>query len=160
MRNPFRIILILLLVLGSGTSPANEVLEAAAEKAVQARFTELERQLIEKYFGEAEQPTAPRSGIVFNNVSLQKKKQQAAALQKKPLPPGIGAQLKRNGTLPPGLAKRALPADLENQLPPVAAGYERAVLDDLTVVLIQIATNQIVDMIVETVTDKNSGQRK
>lgn len=158
MRAIFRSICILLLLSGVGNAWANEVLEAAAEKAVQAGFTEMERQLIVKYLGgETEQP-ALRSGIVFNNVSLQKKKEQhlPAGLQKKPLPPGLAAQLQRNGTLPPGLAKRSLPADLEKQLSPLTAGYERSLLDDLTVVLIETATNRIIDMIVDPVSGEKS----
>ena len=158
MCNTFRAICILLLLLGMGNARANEILEAAAGKAIQAGFTELERQLIEKYLDGEPQPAAPRSGIVFNNVSLQKKKEQSlpAGLQKKPLPPGLAAQLQRNGTLPPGLAMRALPPDLEKQLPPLPAGYERSILDDLTVILIETATHRIVDMIVDTVGEQNN----
>jgi hypothetical protein len=63
------------------------------------------------------------------------------------LPPGLAKQLARNGTLPPGLAKRALPDDLLGQLQPRPAGYEFVLVDD-RVMLIQAATNLILDVLV------------
>jgi hypothetical protein len=63
------------------------------------------------------------------------------------LPPGLAKQLARNGTLPPGLAKRALPDDLLVQLQPRPAGYELVLVDD-RVMLIQAATNLILDVLV------------
>ena len=63
------------------------------------------------------------------------------------LPPGLAKQLARNGTLPPGLAKRALPADLLVQLEPRPPGYELVMVDD-RVVLVQAATNLILDVLV------------
>jgi hypothetical protein len=63
------------------------------------------------------------------------------------LPPGLAKQLARNGTLPPGLAKRALPHELVVQLVPRPAGYEFVLVDD-RVMLIQAATNLILDVLV------------
>lgn len=63
------------------------------------------------------------------------------------LPPGLAKQLARNGTLPPGLAKRALPDELLVQLAPRPAGYEFVLVDD-RVMLIQAATNLILDVLV------------
>ena len=63
------------------------------------------------------------------------------------LPPGLAKQLARNGTLPPGLQKRALPHDLLVQLPPQPAGYQLVLVDD-RVVLLQAATNLIMDVLV------------
>jgi hypothetical protein len=63
------------------------------------------------------------------------------------LPPGLAKQLARNGTLPPGLAKRALPDDLLVRLEPRPAGYEFVLVDD-RVMLIQAATNLILDVLV------------
>lgn len=134
MRKCFHSLGYLLLILSSGAAIANEDTPAG--------FSESERQVIQQYFAPAPAPKLP-SGMVFNNASLQKKK----LLEKKPLPPGLAAQLQKNGTLPPGLAKNALPADLETKLPAVPTGYERAVLDDLTVILIEVATNRIVDLV-------------
>lgn len=161
MRNPVKAIITLLLLFGLGSNQANEIIDAAAGKAVEAGFTELERQLIQRYLG-GETAAPAKSGIVFNNVTLQKKKAQATpvVLKKKPLPPGLAAQLQRNGTLPPGLAKQQLPADLEKQLSPLPAGYERSILDDLTVVLVETASRRIVDIIIDTVTDTGAGNKK
>jgi hypothetical protein len=63
------------------------------------------------------------------------------------LPPGLAKQLARNGTLPPGLAKRGLPDDLMVRLAPRPAGYEFILVDD-RVMLIQAATNLILDVLV------------
>jgi hypothetical protein len=68
----------------------------------------------------------------------------------KGLPPGIAQKLARGGTLPPGLAKRDLPADLERRLPPVAAGTERQIVGN-DVVLIEKGTNLILDIIRDVV---------
>jgi hypothetical protein len=68
------------------------------------------------------------------------------------LPPGLAKQLARNGTLPPGLAKRALPHDLLVQLPPRPAGYQLVLVDD-RVMLIQAATNVIMDVLVVAAAD-------
>ena len=68
------------------------------------------------------------------------------------LPPGLAKQLARNGTLPPGLAKRALPHDLLVQLPPRPVGYQLVLVDD-RVMLIQAATNVIMDVLVVAAAD-------
>ena len=64
------------------------------------------------------------------------------------LPPGLQRQLQRNGTLPPGLQKRVqpLPLALEQQLPPIAVGMRRVVVSG-NVILLEIATERIVDLI-------------
>jgi hypothetical protein len=62
------------------------------------------------------------------------------------LPPGIAKQLVRNGHLPPGLEYHPLPPDLIVQLPPVAPAYRYVIADD-RVMLIQAATNVILDIL-------------
>jgi hypothetical protein len=63
------------------------------------------------------------------------------------LPPGLQKHLERNGTLPPGLQKRLepCPVELERQLPPLPADYQRAVIGAHIVVLNR-NTNVIVDI--------------
>jgi len=162
MRNVYRTSLALCLLINLGSVFANEVIKSVADNAMQAGFTEIERQLIIKYMGgQTDKPA--KSGSA--NASLQKKKEQGlppGLTQKKALPPGLAAQLQRNGTLPPGLAKRNLPVDLDRQLPPLRAGYERSILDDLTIVLVETATQRIVDVIFDAVTetDNNTSQGK
>ncbi len=66
------------------------------------------------------------------------------------LPPGLAKQLERNGSLPPGLQKRALPSDLQAQLPPPKQGTERVIIGN-DVVLINAATNVVLDIIRDVV---------
>jgi hypothetical protein len=63
------------------------------------------------------------------------------------LPPGLAKQLARNGTLPPGLAKRSLPDELLVRLEPRPPGYQFVLVDD-RVLLIQAATNLILDVLI------------
>jgi len=62
------------------------------------------------------------------------------------LPPGIYKQLVRNGQIPAGVEYRPLPPDLIVQLPPVPAQYRYVIADD-RVMLIQAATNVIMDIL-------------
>ena len=62
------------------------------------------------------------------------------------LPPGIAKQLVRNGHLPPGLEYHPLPPDLIVQLPPLVPAYRYVIADD-RVLLIQAATNVIMDIL-------------
>ena len=58
--------------------------------------------------------------------------------------------MERNGTLPPGLAKRDLPTDLEAKLPEAEAGRKRVIVDN-DVVLIEQATGRILDILKDVV---------
>lgn len=141
---------------------AEEAPDSASIKEVANGFTRAEQMAIRNYLdGNAQQPAD--TGIVYNKATLKKMKEMQlppGLTKRKELPPGLAAQLKRDGTLPPGLAKRNLPEQLEQQLPPVRAGYERSILEDMTVVLIETATNRIIDLILvdeptpETAKDK------
>ncbi|MBY0373130.1 MAG: hypothetical protein K2Q23_04000 [Bryobacteraceae bacterium] len=64
------------------------------------------------------------------------------------LPPGLQKQLVRNGQLPPGLQKKLtpFPPALNQQLPPLGAGYRR-VLVDRWALLVADASNLILDTI-------------
>ncbi|MDG4721002.1 MULTISPECIES: hypothetical protein [Thalassospira] len=64
----------------------------------------------------------------------------------KGLPPGIAMKLERGGTLPPGIAKRDLPANLKSKLPNRTDGAIRQIIGD-DVVLIERGTNLILDII-------------
>ncbi len=68
------------------------------------------------------------------------------------LPPGLEKHLERNGTLPPGLQKRIepCPAELERQLPPLPADYQRAVIG-AHIVILNRHTNVIVDIMKDVV---------
>jgi len=64
------------------------------------------------------------------------------------LPPGLA---KRSGKLPPGLAKR-LPSDLRRDLPPPPRSpkYRRVVVDN-DIVLIDAATNKVLDILEDVI---------
>ena len=66
--------------------------------------------------------------------------------KKKHLTPGHQKQLMRKGTLPPGLEKRRLPADLERQLRPLPSGYVRVQVGR-DIVLFDERTRVILDII-------------
>jgi hypothetical protein len=68
------------------------------------------------------------------------------------LPPGLAKQLARNGTLPPGLAKRSLPDELLRRLEPRPPGYRFVLVDD-RILLIQAATNLILDVLIVAAAD-------
>ena len=68
------------------------------------------------------------------------------------LPPGIAKNLARGKPLPPGIAKKALPGDLSRRLPPVRDGYERIIVDG-RVLLVEIATQVIHDILVDAIFD-------
>ena len=64
------------------------------------------------------------------------------------LPPGLQKQLEKNGTLPPGLAKRELPPGLQKKLGDLPPGLERIIAGD-DVVLLEKATGKILDVITD-----------
>ena len=146
------IIFLVLSVTGFTTLSSHagaDVAKAVIDKAIEAGFTELEKQIIDKYFKKTnnEINTSDRK-------NKKKKKGMPPGLAKKEkLPPGLVKQLERNGTLPPGLAKRDLPADLETELPDPAEGLERTIVDN-AVVLVEKATGRIIDIMQDVVTGK------
>ncbi len=147
--------LILLLIFSttgffSASSYADaEMAKAVIDKAIEGGFSELEKQIIEKYFKSSKSETRTTDS---NSKKKNKKKGLPKGLAKKEkLPPGLAKQLERNGTLPPGLAKRDLPADLSSELPDPLDGLERTIVDN-AVVLVEKATGRIVDIIKDVVT--------
>ncbi len=126
-----------------------EMAKAVIDKAIEGGFSELEKQIIEKYF----KKTSVKTDASDNKSSKNKKKKglPPGLAKKEKLPPGLAKQLERNGTLPPGLAKRDLPADLDSELPNPAKGLERTIVDN-AVVLVEKATGRIVDILKDVVT--------
>ena len=107
-------------------------------------FDEVERVIIEEYFGGA--------GFHGGGHGKNKIKGLPRGLAKRDqLPPGLARQIQRNGTLPPGLAMRALPSDLLYQLPVPYPGTERVIVGS-DVVLIRAGTRYILDVIKDVVT--------
>lgn len=144
------IILILSSVVGfySASSIADTtVADAVIDKAIEGGFTELERQIINKYF---KKQVGSEKEDTSNKKKNNKKGLPPGLAKKEELPPGLAKQLERNGTLPPGLAKRELPDDLVSELPDRKDGLERAIVDN-AVVLVEKATGRIVDILKDVV---------
>ncbi len=136
------------LLIGYNPGFAQDNDKSMAKTIADAAFSEIERQIIKKYYEKQ------RAAAQVSKSKGNKAKGMPPGLAKRDsLPPGLAMQLERNGTLPPGLAKRALPSDLESQLPPVRKGYERSILEDLTIVLIEEATGRIADIIIDAATE-------
>ena len=121
-------------------------------------FKEVEKRAIEEFFGKKAEKAAENAG---DKKSKKAKKGKGRGKGKgkgrgKGLPPGLAKrdslpprlqrQLEKNGTLPPGLARRELPAGLESQLPEPPPGLERIIAGD-SVVLLEKATGKILDVI-------------
>jgi hypothetical protein len=62
------------------------------------------------------------------------------------LPPGLQKQVRRNGHLPPGLARQRLPDDLERRLSPLPDGYVRVRIGT-DIVLMDARTEIVLDLI-------------
>ena len=89
-------------------------------------FSEVERRVIRDYyqekFGEREHS---RYYSVDDSEDRHKNKHQKHKAKGQPhgLLPRIAKKVARGGELPPGIAKKHLPQELESQLPPAPAGY-------------------------------------
>ena len=68
------------------------------------------------------------------------------------LPPGISKNLARGKPLPPGIAKKFLPVELQERLPPVPDGYERIAVAG-KILLVEIATQVIHDVLLDVLLD-------
>jgi|APSaa5957512535_1039671.scaffolds.fasta_scaffold13824_4 hypothetical protein len=135
---------------------ADDMVKSAVGKAIDAGFSELEREIIGKYY-KKEAPVEEKATTSKKDRKKSKKSKGGlppGLAKKDKLPPGLEKQLQKNGTLPPGLAKRGLPDDLESQLPAPPEGYERQVVEDAAVVLINKATGKVVDIIKDIVLGK------
>lgn len=138
-----------LLVLGAAAMPAASFAAsqgAKKESTVEVIFKEIEKQIIREYFGgETDNAAKGRGG---------KKKAKGGRggglppglAKREKLPPGLERQLVKNGTLPPGISKRALPPGLNSRLGPLPAGMERVIVGG-DVALVEIATGVIIDIL-------------
>lgn len=127
------------------------VVTAAVDKAIEEGFSELEKQVIEKYFKDTKKESESSEGSNKKNKKKKDKGLPPGLAKKEKLPPGLAKQLEKNGTLPPGLAKRELPDDLNAKLPDPVEGLERTIVDN-AVVLVEKATGRIVDILKDVVT--------
>lgn len=143
------------LICTSPVIAAGDIADASIEAAIDAGFGELEHQLIDKYFGDrheryANEYESDRSTSKKSKGKKGKKGLPPGLAKKGKLPPGLA----KRATLPPGLASRELPYDLERRLPPPPAGYERRIIEDAAIVLVHIATGEVIDIIKDVVIDR------
>lgn len=117
------------------------------EQVVDRVFTAVERRIVRRYYEE-------RYGSSSDRDAYSKKGgHKGKGRRNKGMPPGLakrGGNLppglaKRGGTLPPGLAKK-LPGDLDHRLPPRPPTYRRVLVDN-DLVLIDAATNKVLDIL-------------
>lgn len=121
------------------------------QQVVDRVFSNVERRVLRRYYEERGGSYRERdgaSGGKHKGKNKGKHKGMPPGLAKRGgnLPPGLA---KRGGKLPPGLAKR-LPSDLERRLPPRPAQYRRVVVDN-DIVLIDAATNKVLDILEDVV---------
>ena len=136
---------------------------AAAQYPALPGFNEVEKRLIRAFFA-ASATAVPESGDALgtgdagaskkgkNKAKTKgKSKEMPPGLAKKDeLPKGLAQHLERHGTLPPGLAKRNLPDDLDARLPRLGPDQERIIVDN-DVLLVLRTTGRILDIIKDIV---------
>ncbi len=118
-------------------------------------FSEIERRIIERYFGKTEAPEEEK--VEKGKGAKGKSKAMPHGLAKREtLPPGLARHVERHGALPPGLQKRDLPDDLASLLPETSPGLERVIVDN-GVVLIERATGLVLDVLDNVIKKKDIG---
>lgn len=116
-------------------------------------FTEIERQMIEDFYGERRgrhddegRGGGRNKGNKGNKGRGNSGNMPPGLANRDQLPPGLAMQLERYGTLPPGLAKRDLPPDLLARLTGPTRGTARQVVGT-DVLLVDTATGIILDIL-------------
>jgi hypothetical protein len=118
------------------------------EDVVRIVFSEIERRIIEHYFGKGESKTKETKDVK-SKTSKGKGRRKGlppGLAKRETLPPGLARNVKLQGTLPPGLQKRELPADLLEQLRKRPSSHKMVIVDN-DVLLIEKGTNLILDVI-------------
>lgn len=152
---------LLFMLLAPGAARAEISAGSAVEAAIEAGFSDLERQVIAEYYGhrygggDTHGDRDDRDGRDGKD-----KGGKDRGGKNKDLPPGLAKRdtlppgLAKREVLPPGLAKRGLPDDLEHKLPPPPKGYQRRIVDGVdaaVIVLVHEATGIVTDIIKEVV---------
>lgn len=153
MRSSILVITVLVLATARGAAAADSAVGAAVRAAVDAGFTELERQGIARWYADHPQPDdaaapgADRHRQDGKEKASGKHKQMPPGLARRAdLPPGLSRHLQKNGRLPPGLEQRELPPALEEQLGAPPAGTERVLVGG-DVILVDVTTGVIRDIL-------------
>lgn len=125
---------ILFAALAVGLVIAPSVGSGGRAGAQEITFSLKERQVIVDFYGGG----VPARGKGKN------KHNNGRGVGSQGMPPGLAKQ----GKLPPGIAKRQLPAALVARLPPAPKGYERVIVDN-DVLLVHIATQIVHDVLTD-----------
>jgi hypothetical protein len=110
-------------------STSGSVLVANDNMSIKVVFSDHDRRLIHQYYDNGK-----------------RKKLPPGLAKKKHLPPGLQKQIRRNGSLPPGLEGGNLPYELERNLASLSGGYLR-VRVGADIVLMDAQTRIILDVI-------------
>ena len=145
MRKRFVQLFVPLMLLTSTIGVRAGAIEESAIDLGQAVFTALERKAIQNYYQQRRVNDEHEREHKHPKKAASNKRSKGGEKPAKGLPPGIALKVERGGTLPPGIARKDLPLELESQLPP-RIRYRRMELDT-QVVLIDIASDIIVDVI-------------
>ena len=142
--------LLILAVLLLPMAAAQATNTGVVEETLGRVFTEIERQMIEDFYGERRGHRDDDEGRGRGNKGDKNRGNSGdmppGLAKRDQLPPGLAMQLERNGTLPPGLAKRDLPPELLARLTGPARGTQRQVVGS-DVLLVDTATGIILDIL-------------
>jgi hypothetical protein len=122
------------------------------EQVIDRVFTSVERRILRRYY-EARGGSSSGDDETSRKHGHKGKKRKGKGSKHKGMPPGLAKHrgdlppglAKRGGELPPGLAKK-LPRDLHRELPSRSPRYRRVVVDN-DIVLIDAATNKVLDIL-------------
>jgi hypothetical protein len=159
-----RVIIVAVFALAAVNVGPVRAAEDTADKVADVVLSQIEKRVIRDYYrkqreerqkaGKADKPRNGKGNHAKRGNGKSNRLPPGLA-KRDTLPPGLARQIEKNGTLPPGLAKRDLPADLESRLPRRRGGQRRIVVDD-DVVLIEDATDRILDVLEDVVTGGGS----
>lgn len=148
-----------LVALGGLPAPAKA--QSTVDQVKDIVFSEAEKRILRDVFGK---PAEDDDGEKQKKGKDKGEKGEKGAKGKKDgLPPGLAKRsslppgLAKRQTLPPGLETRALPADVEQLLPPTPEGLERVIVDQ-SVVLMEKGTQKVLDILEGVLTGGPSGQ--
>ncbi len=145
---------ILVLVPGANVVADQPALLAQNNTTVERVFSAVERRVIREVLSAAGVKDAEVEKGNGGKKAKGSKGAPPGLAKRDRLPPGLQRQLERNGRLPPGLEKKQFPTELRVHLPTPLPGTERVIIGN-DAVLIDIATNIVLDIIRDVVVNRN-----
>jgi hypothetical protein len=128
--------------------------QTSTQRVLERIFSEAERAVIDEYYAAQDPKKSGRKSGKDGKGKGRKGKGRdglpPGLAKKDNLPPGLEKQLKKNGTLPPGLVRNELPLALQNKLYPPRKGTKR-LLVGRDIVLIDTKTDLILDILHDVV---------